>query len=155
MLKTITWREAVNDLCIHTYCKWEFLVPCRSSTACRFPDDVLHEASICFSSLPLAEWEGLLGMPTSTNVSEPKGNKHRCFFLISLFIPFWLLGPQRLNKRRDKRDSVSGDGMVRSLGVFNCDKSQLNPGLIKISSCNYNVVFSRCSTFTLTGSCSV
>lgn len=47
-------------------------MPCRSSTACRFPDDVLHEANICFSSLPLAECEGLLGMPTSTKVSEPE-----------------------------------------------------------------------------------
>lgn len=47
-------------------------MPCSSSTACLFPDDVLHEANICFRSLPLAECEGLLGMPTSTNVSEPE-----------------------------------------------------------------------------------
>lgn len=47
-------------------------MPCSSSTACRFPDDVLQEANICFSSLPLAECEGLLGMPTSTKVSEPE-----------------------------------------------------------------------------------
>ncbi len=49
----------------------EFLVLCRSSTVCRFRDDMVQEASICFSSLALAEWDGLLGMPTSTNVSEP------------------------------------------------------------------------------------
>lgn len=71
-----TQRTAVTvrdtDVQVETYCRWEFLVPCRSSTAWRFPDDVLHEASICFSSLPLAEWDGLLGMPTSTNVSEPE-----------------------------------------------------------------------------------
>lgn len=56
-------------------------MPCRSSTACLFPDDVLQEANICFSSLPLAECEGLLGMPTSTNVSEPETNTR---FSISL-----------------------------------------------------------------------
>lgn len=50
-------------------------MPCSSSTAWRFPDDVLHEASICLSSLPLAECEGLLGMPTSTKVSEPGGQR--------------------------------------------------------------------------------
>lgn len=50
-------------------------MPCSSSTACRFPDDVLHEANICFNSLPLAECEGLLGMPTSTKVSEPGTNR--------------------------------------------------------------------------------
>lgn len=74
--KVVKRLEGVNNLVyIETYCRWEFFVPCSSSTACRFPDDVLHEASICFSSLPLAEWEGLLGMPTSTKVSEPKGKK--------------------------------------------------------------------------------
>ncbi len=54
-----------------TYWRSEFLVLCRSSTVCRFRDDMVQEASICFSSFALAEWDGLLGMPTSTNVSEP------------------------------------------------------------------------------------
>lgn len=67
-------QAAAEVLGAPTYCRWEFLVPCSSSTACLFPDDVLHEANICFSSLPLAECEGLLGMPTSTNVSEPETN---------------------------------------------------------------------------------
>ncbi|TNN27565.1 hypothetical protein EYF80_062289 [Liparis tanakae] len=59
-----------------------------SSRACRFPDDVLHEASICFSSMPLAECEGLLGMPTSTNVSEPEGTHTKTRF--DYFLNFYL-----------------------------------------------------------------
>lgn len=59
-----------SDVC--SYCRREFLVPCRSSRACLFPDDVLQDANICFSSLLFPEWEGLRGMPTSTNVSEPE-----------------------------------------------------------------------------------
>lgn len=78
-------------------------MPCSSSTACRFPDDVLHEASICFSSLPLAECEGLLGMPTSTNVSEPETNTLGSFFHLFHF---------ELSNCEIHLSSINGAGMV-------------------------------------------
>lgn len=81
-------------------------MPCRSSTACRFPDDVLHEASICFSSLPLAEWEGLLGMPTSTNVSEPKKEINTDVFFNIPFYSFLVTLPRRVRSAKTK-ESVS------------------------------------------------
>ena len=67
--------------------------PCSRSRACRFPEAVLQEASICFSSTPLPDWEGLLGMPTSTNASlEPGTHNHarqtHTFFLAQLIISF-------------------------------------------------------------------
>lgn len=44
-------------------------MPCSNSTVCLFEQACLEELIICFRSLVFAEWDGLLGMPTSTKAS--------------------------------------------------------------------------------------
>jgi len=44
-------------------------VPCSNSTVCLLAQACFEELIICFRSLVFAEWDGLLGMPTSTKAS--------------------------------------------------------------------------------------
>lgn len=44
-------------------------MPCSNSTVCLLAQACLEELNICFRSLVFAEWDGLLGMPTSTKAS--------------------------------------------------------------------------------------